>query len=234
MSRFILIAALIFAPVAVRAQAPAGPTLAGRVEGRTYISPTGAFQIAIPVLPELGGSITDTANVVTFQDEFSTHVTIGVFPQDATQRWELSTRGMKDYLVYFFSNFVLTDFKQAFAGAQIESAKFVPNQHGGALLTSILLPGGSMFANKVPQFDAESGAVVAKRGNLLFVNNSNIFVISTELAERVIAGRTYKKTTAEEDELLRLRLNDIVDRIQFASPATSAAASAGPAAAAKQ
>ncbi len=183
-----------------------------------YVSPTGAFRVTIPVLPELGGSVTDTPNVVTFQDEFNTHVSIAAFPQDATQRWELSTRGLKDYLIYFFSNFVLNDFKQAFEGTTIESAKFSPGQLDGALITNILLPGGSMFADKIPQFDSDGHVPVAKRGNLLFVKNGHIFVISTELAERVIEGRSYKKTTAEEDDILRQRLNDIVDKIQFARP----------------
>src|SRR5476651_1671619 len=188
--------ALVAAVCSASAQEPGPAALAGRVEGRTYISPTGAFKVTIPVLPELGGSITDTPNVVTFQDEFNTHVSIAAFPQDATQRWELSTRGLKDYLVYFFSNFVLADFKQAFEGAQIESAKFSPGQLDGALITNILLPGGSMFADKIPQF--EDGHVpVAKRGNLLFVKNGFIFVVSTELAERVVEGRAYKKTVAE-------------------------------------
>src|SRR3954464_9840271 len=172
--------------------------LVGKVEGRTYVSPTGQFKVTIPVLPELGGSITDTPNVVTFQDEFNTHVSIAAFPQDATQRWELSTRGLKDYLIYFFSNFVIPDFKQAFEGTQIESAKFSPGQLDGALITNILLPGGSMFADKIPQF-ADNRLPVAKRGNLLFVKNPHIFVGSTELAERVIEGKTYNKTTAQED-----------------------------------
>jgi hypothetical protein len=230
MSRALLLLALASLPLVTRAQDAAGPALVGRVEGRNYISPTGVFRVTIPVLPELGGTITDTPNVVTFQDEFSTHVSIAAFPQDATQRWEMSTRGLKDYLVYFFSNFVLADFKQAFEGTQIESAKFSPGQLDGALITNILLPGGSMFADKIPQFD-ESRIPVAKRGNLLFVKNGFIFVVSTELAERVVEGRTYKKTVAEEDDLLRQRLNDIVDKIQFAKPptATPAAASAPPA-----
>ena len=223
MSRVLLLLALASLPVVTRAQDAPGPALVGRVEGRTYISPTGVFRVSIPVLPELGGTITDTPNVVTFQDEFSTHVSIAAFPQDATQRWEMSTRGLKDYLVYFFSNFVLADFKQAFEGTQIESAKFSPGLLDGALITNILLPGGSMFADKIPQFD-DNRIPVAKRGNLLFVKNGYIFVISTELAERVIEGRTYNKTTAEEDELLRHRLNDIVDRIQFAKPPAAAPA----------
>lgn len=222
-----LLPLFLAAPLLVIAQDAGPAALAGRVDGRTYVSPTGVFSVTIPVLPELGGSITDTPNVVTFQDEFNTHVSIAAFPQDATQRWELSTRGLKDYLIYFFSNFVLADFKQAFEGAQIESAKFSPSQLDGALITNILLPGGSMFASKILQYD-DGRIPIAKRGNLLFVKNGHIFVVSTELAERVIEGKAYKKTTAEEDDILRQRLNDIVDKIQFAKPPAATPAKASP------
>ena len=214
MFRFTL--ALVTATAAALvAQAQQG--LQGKIEGKSYVSPTGQFKVVIPVLPELGGDITDTPNVVTFQDDFNVHVSIAAFQQDATQRWELSTRGMKDYLIYFFSNFVLSDFKQTFEGVQIESAKFVPGLMEGSLLTYLLIPGGTMFADRVPSLSGER-LPVAKRGNLLFVRDSHIFVISTELAERVIEGRSYKKTTAEEDELLRNRLTDIVNKIAFAKP----------------
>jgi hypothetical protein len=191
--------------------------LEGKIEGKSYVSPTGVFKVVIPVLPELGGDITDTPNVVTFQDDFNVHVSIAAFPQDATQRWELSTRGLKDYLIYFFSNFVLSDFKQNFEGAQIESAKYIPSLLDGSLLTYLLIPGGTMFADRVPRLSADR-IPVAKRGNLLFVRNGHIVVISIELAERVIEGRSYSKTTAEEDEILRNRLNDIVSKITFAKP----------------
>jgi hypothetical protein len=202
------------------AAAPAPPPLQGKIEGRTYVSPTGVFKVTIPVLPELGGDITDTPNVVTFEDDFNVHISIAAFPQDATQRWELSTRGMKDYLIYFFRDFVLSDFRQSFDGVQIESAKFgpVPGIPDGALITYILIPGGTMFADKVPQLGAGEKVPVAKRGNLVFVKNAHIFVISIELAERVIEGKAYKKTTAEEDDILRQRLNDVVGKMQFAKP----------------
>jgi hypothetical protein len=194
--------------------------LEGKVDGKVYESPTGLFKVVIPVLPELGGEITDTPNVVTFQDDFTVHVSIASFPQDATQRWELSTRGLKDYLIYFFSNFVLSDFRQTFEGVQIESAKFLPGMLDGSLLTYLLVPGGTMFAQRVPQLGT-TRVPVAKRGNLLFVRNGHIFVISIELAERVIEGRSYAKTTAEEDEILRTRLTDIVNKITFAKPPTT-------------
>ncbi len=231
MLRFPLLRLCAFAALAtpltvVAAPAPqeTSPALQGKVEGRTYVSATGQFKVTIPVLPELGGDITDTPNVVTFQDDFNVHVSIAAFPQDATQRWELSTRGLKDYLIYFFSNYVLADFKQSFEGVQIESAKFLPGALEGSLLTYILVPGGTMFADRVPQLATSDRVPVAKRGNMLFVKNGHIFVISMELAERVIEGRAYSKTTAEEDELLRNRLNDIVGKITFAKSTAPAPA----------
>jgi hypothetical protein len=213
MRRFTL--AFIFAIAAALAAQAQG--LEGKVEGKTYVSPTGIFKVVVPVLPELGGDITDTPNVVTFQDDFNVHVSIAAFPQDATQRWEMSTRGLKDYLIYFFSNFVLSDFKQTFQGVQIESAKFMPSMLDGALLTYLLVPGGTMFRDRLPQLSSDR-VPVAKRGNLLFVRNGHIFVISIELAERVLEGRSYNKTTAEEDEILRNRLIDVVNKISFAKP----------------
>jgi hypothetical protein len=216
---FRLTIALICASLMVPARAQ-DADLEGKIEGKHYVSPTGIFKVAIPVLPELGGEITDTPNVVTFQDDFNVHVSIAAFPQDATQRWEMSTRGMKDYLVYFFSNFVLSDFKESFEGVKLESAKFIPAMFEGALLTYLLIPGGTMFEDRVPQLGTSMRILIAKRGNLLFVRNGHIIVISTELAERVIEGTAYKKTIDEEDELLRQRLLDIVAKIQFARPPT--------------
>lgn len=215
MFRFTL--AVLFATLAsiVHAQG-----LEGKIEGRNYVSPTGIFKVAIPVLPELGGEITDTPNVVTFQDDFNVHVSIAAFPQDATQRWENSTRGTKDYLVYFFSNVVLRDFKQTFQGVTMESAKFLPSFLDGSLLTYFLVPGGTMFRERVPLLSPDQ-LPPAKRGNLLFVRNTHVFVVSIELAERVIEGRLYTKTTAEEDEILRNRLYDIVSKMTFAKPPTA-------------
>ena len=214
---------LAFALITATAALGQAQSIEGKIEGKTYVSPTGTFKVAIPVLPELGGDITDTPNVVTFQDDFNVHVSIAAFPQDATQRWELTTRGPKDYLIYFFSNFVLSDFKQSFEGVQIESAKFLPGTFEGALLTYILVPGGTMFGERLPQFGSDQ-IPVAKRGNLLFVRNGHIFVISIELAERVIEGRSYGKTPAEEDEILRTRLMDMLGKISFAKPPATEAA----------
>jgi hypothetical protein len=216
MSRLLISLAFLTCALVLRAEEAA--PLQGTVQGRTYISPTGQFKVAIPVLPELGGEITDTPNVVTFQDDYNLHVSIATFQQDATQRWELSTRGPKDYLGYFFMNFVLPDFKRSFQGVQIESATFNAKEMDGSLVAYILIPGGSMFMDRVPQLSANDPVPVAKRGNIVFVKNGYIYVISTELAERVTQGTAYKKTKAEEDQILRQRLDDIIGKIQFIQP----------------
>lgn len=221
MLRFIPVALLLAAgPLWAQTETPLSPGLAGHVEGRTYVAPGGTFRVPIPVLPELGGSITDTPNVVTFQDQFNVHISIAAFPMDATQRWELSTRGLKDYLTYFFDTFIMADFRQMFPNAQIESSTFSPDVMNGAYTTFTLLPGGSMFGDKHAILGTDESPPVAKRGNLVFVRNGVIYIISTELAERVIERSTYKKTVAEEDEILRQRLADTLKKIEFTRPAT--------------
>jgi hypothetical protein len=200
--------------------------LAGQVVGDTYLSPTGLFRITVPVRPELGGNITDTPNVVTFADAFTTHITIAVFPLDATQRWELSTTTKKDYLVKFFSGILLTDFRQKFPGSAVESATYLPTVQDGALLVYALLPGGSMFNQRVVLFGVTDKLPTAKRGNLLFIKGDNLFILSSEIAERATERSLYTKTTAQEDEILRQRLLDVLTSLRFTGPA-AAASSAG-------
>lgn len=214
--------ALLAVPVFAQPSTPAvtigQPALQGRLEGSYYISPGEVYRVEIPVLPKLGGQVNDTDNVVTFQDDFTVHVSIACFPQDATQRWELSTRGLKDYLVYYFSNYVLPDFQQMFPGASVESATFAPGVMNGALIIYTLLPGGSMFMEKAAIITNREKPPVAKRGNLVFVHREHIYVISSEIAERVTEGSKYHKTAAQEDEILRLRLVELADKMGFRVP----------------
>ncbi len=195
------------------------PRLSGSVDGNIYTSPTGAFRMEIPVLPALGGVVRDTENVVTFRDGYGLQISVGAFVHDATQRWELSTRGIKDYLVYFFGSYVLPDFRKFCPGTSIESAGFSADFEDGALFAFILLPGGSMFDNKPLFGDAPATPPVAKRGNVVFVKNGFTFVISSELSERITEGSQYKNTPAEEDQILRNRLVDVVKKMQFVKPA---------------
>ena len=210
---------LVTCAPALRAQ----PLLHGKLEGNRYTSPTGEFSITVPVLPELGGTINDTANVVTFQDQFSLHASIACFAMDATQRWENETRGRRDYLIWFFTNFVQSDFSARFPGAEIESAKYFNSFLGGSLLVFNLLPGGSMFEHRIARTAGEPPPV-AKRGNLLFVHDDYVYVVSTELAEKVVERSTYNTPVAEQDEILRKRLMDLVARITFAKEETEAPA----------
>ncbi|OHE89228.1 MAG: hypothetical protein A3G75_00230 [Verrucomicrobia bacterium RIFCSPLOWO2_12_FULL_64_8] len=196
-------------------QPPSG--LNGRIEGDTYVSPTGVFKMKIPVLPELGGEVTDTPNVATFYDDINLHISVGAFALARDQKWEFETRGIKDYLTYFFGNFIMPDFKTRFPGAEVETASFLPKFQEGALHLCVLLPGGSSFM-RMAGLRSDEAPVVAKRGFICFVKNSHFFVISTELAERVLERSTYKNTPEQEEVILRHRLQDLIGKITFLNP----------------
>ena len=192
--------------------------LTGRMEGDVYVSPTGEFKIPAPVLTELGGTITDTDNVVTFSDSYNTHLSIACFELDASQKWELDTRGLRDYLLYFFTNFVLADFQTRFPKSSIESARFMPDLLNGTMVTFALLPGGSSFESRNRLVDEPPATpVVAKRGTLLFMRNQHIYVVSSELAERATQRSTYNRTVEQENQLLTERLTTLAGRFIFNS-----------------
>lgn len=211
---------LLLAAAALGSPAPAQVAeLAGKLEGDIYVSATGEFSLPLPVLRELGGTITDTPNVVTFTDSYNTHLSIACFPQDALQRWELETRGHRDYLLYFFTDFVLADFARRFPGSAIESARFLPEFLEGALITYALLPGGSYFEAKSNLLGpATAPPVTAKRGTLLFVRHSHVYVLSTELAERATRRSTYEATPEKENDQLTVRLLELTNRLVFTVP----------------
>lgn len=215
-------AIVLLLPLLAAAQAP---TLRGRWDGSVYHSAQGGFSVKSPVLPELGGRVADTANVVTFDDPFNVHVGIASFPLDLTQKWELETRGVRDYLAFFFSNFVLPDFLARHPETSVETMRWLPDLQGGALATFALMPGGSFFQDRNAIVE---GAPVptppAKRGTLLFVRHGRVFVITTELAERVTQARTFRKTPQEENDLLQQRLAEIVAGMTFHDAARGAAA----------
>jgi hypothetical protein len=207
---------LILGMAALAGRAQDAPTLAGKLDGDSYVSPTGAFRVKIPVSEDLGGIISDTANVVTFSDHLTTHISIAAWPMDTTQRWELSTRGTRDYLAYFFNTYVLPDFKQTFPATHVENeALFMPTAVDGALIAYVLIPGGSMFSGQSFIIDPTFKPREAKRANLLFVKNGLIYVVSSELAERITEGSAYTMTREDENSTLRERLLDIVHGMQF-------------------
>lgn len=196
---------------------PAGAaTMAGRMEGERYFSATGEFSIPVPVLAELGGTIEDSETVVTFHDNFNTHVSIACIELDSTQRWEFETRGLRDYLLYFFNDLVLANFEARYPGSKIESARYLPELLNGSLITFATLPGGSSFedSSQVLQF-SNLPPVIAKRGTLLFVRRRHVFVVTIELAERATQRSTYHLTPDQENEQLSARLTTLVGRMTF-------------------
>ncbi len=204
---------------------PIPSRLYGSIEGDLfhgegyYTSPTRLFKLKIPILPQLGGTISDTLNVVTFGDDLNVHINIGAFPLSMELKSDLEAKGAKDFLIYFFTTLVMPDYVTSFPGAKMEqNAVFLGKYQDGAMLIYSLLPGGSSFEHRV-RIATFLGPAVAKRGDLLFIKYGHVFIISTELPERVLEHSSFKKTAEEEDAILRQRLMDIVNKMQFFEPA---------------
>lgn len=218
MRRLVLLSLLAFvAPLAALAQEGRMP-LFGKVKNKVYTAPSGAYRITSPVLSELGGTISDSEYVVVFQDQFTIHITIACFKQDATQRWEYSTRGPKEYFRYFFASYVFPDLQQSYPEITVTDESFDPKYLDGAWFINTQLPGGTMFMHRLAEPAPGAPPPVAKRGNLLFVKYGHVYVVSTELAERLTEGHTYKLNLEQENQLIRERLEGIVNLMDFVRP----------------
>lgn len=192
-------------------------TLLGKIEEGRYHSPTGAFDVAIPSLDGESGVVIDNPEIVVFKDDVRTLVTIAAFKMPPLQKWELETTSSRDYLIKFFRDYVLADYIEAFPGTTVQSARLVADLESGALIVHTLHPGGSAFApDPITSNHPDTPVAVAKRGNLLFCCNGYVFVIATELAERVTQMSTYVPDDAAEDRILRDRLIDIHTRMKIA------------------
>jgi hypothetical protein len=199
-----------------------GPPLIGSITGNNYVAPSGSYRVRIPIHVELGGQINDTENNVTFQDAFGDNSSIGAFPLNADFRIEMAKREHKDFLIWFFQNVIQADFQRNIPGTTAEpNARYNASTQGGALVTQLLIPDGSMYMERVFIFPPKN-PVVARRGNLVFMRDNIIYVLSTELAERVFEHSTWKKTVAEEEEILRQRLYDLLSNMVFMKPNTNA------------
>ena len=215
--RVIMITAMVCGAIGLN-QLDAQPTpLLGEVSDNQYHAPTGEYAINLPVQPDLGGTITDTREVVTFQDGISLHASIACFSLNSAQKREEQTRGRRDYLIWFFRNQVQTQFQKRFEQATTESARFIPEMLDGSLMAFSLLPGGSMFGERIPA-PHDGSLPTAKRGNLLFLHHDHLYVVSLELAKLLLDESIGQLTDEEQNEILRQRLVDLIARITFKVP----------------
>ena len=78
-----------------------------------------------------------------------------------------------------------------------------------------------MFNQRIVLFGASDNLPTAKRGNLLFIKGDNIFILSSEIAERATERSLYTKTTAQENDILQDRLLDVLRKMRFTSAAVA-------------
>ncbi|HUG11903.1 MAG TPA: hypothetical protein VMM36_12860 [Opitutaceae bacterium] len=192
-------------------------SLRGRIENGRYYAPTDAFDIAIPMLVGDRPLVLDNPNIVVFRDDVRTMLTIAAIRMEAIDKWDLETTSPREFLIKFFRESVLADYRESFPGTTVESARLLNNLEGGALLVATLHPNGSAFeTDPIVRNDPATPPPVAKRGNLIFARGDFVYVISTELADRVTESSTYTTDIETEDRILNDRLVEVHSKIHFA------------------
>jgi hypothetical protein len=182
------------------------------------------FSIPVPVLQELGGKIVDTDLYATFEDDYTTHITVGVVQMDATLRWELGTMEKKDFLVRAFGSLVLPQLKAACPMTRDDSVRLLPKFKDGALLVCTLHPGITHFSSRIALFGgADDNAPTARRGTLMFTQGDYMVIISSELGERATERSAYTRTDAQEQELLKERLVNLAKGLKLNVPVSQPA-----------
>jgi hypothetical protein len=206
------------APAVAKAPAESAPAparkLFGRVEGERYHAPGDVYSVAVPVFHGTDAVIMDTPEIVVFKDKVSTLLTIAAFKMPDIAKLQFEGMEPREYLIAFFRDNILRDYRHEFPESTIESARFLPDIFAGAMVSFTLMPGGSAFAPPGPANPAAKPPV-AKRGHLVFVRNGTIYVVAIELAERVTQPATYKLTTQEEDRLLFDRLVTVLGALRY-------------------
>ena len=129
-------------------------------------------------------------------------------------RARLDTGTKKDFLSWFYAQQIQAEYQRSYPGAKTEAARFIPGLQDGTLFATILLPQGSAFRDLLFLNENEQEPA-AKRGSLIFVKNDRIFMITTELSDRILKRDTFKKTSEEEDTILRQRLTELLGRMTF-------------------
>lgn len=195
--------------------------LLGRLEDNRYVSPQGSYSITLPIQLELQGTVTDTPEVVTFQDDFRIHASIACFKMESPHDREIETRGRRDFLIWFFRQQVQTQFQRRFPGAKIAEARYMPEVLDGALMVFNLLPNGTMFTKPIGFAHSTEQPLTAKRGSLLFLKGRHLYVISVELAELLRAESSTSESTENDHVRLRKELLDLVGRIKFSAAASA-------------
>ncbi len=191
--------------------------LYGSIADNRYEAPSGEYSLKLPAQIGLAGEVVDTPEVVTLQDHVRLHASVACFGLDIGLKRRDETLGRRDFLVGFFREHVQPQFSQRFAGAKIESARFTPELLHGALFVFNLLPGGSMFGERVVTLP-DGSPPVAKRGNLLFLHNNHIYVLSIELAEKVLDPAGFELDEEAQNRVLQERLLELVGRMDFRQP----------------
>ena len=150
------------------------------VKDGTYYSPTGKFQVPVPVSSSMGGKTNEGAGSVSFTDDLCSLYRIDYRVLNEDEKQLLNKMGREEYLASFIENDYLDTFlRKKLPGIKIDFKEYLGAADNGTLYAQIDAPKGSICTvsrNGGPHMRED-----AKRGTLVVLTDDRIYVVTTGL-----------------------------------------------------
>lgn len=170
--------------------------LAGKIKADIYIAPKELFRVPVPVLADLGGTVTDGLGFVHFTDDIGHLFRIEYMELPPDQVTGALAIGEQDFFNRFLRLFYLPNTVwQVMPESKILAQAFAKEPDGPMQLTWMFLPHGSITMNsragKPPERD-DSYREIA-----LFMRKNMVYIVSLAPSDPQV-GIFDKKTPPEE------------------------------------
>jgi hypothetical protein len=201
--KLIILVLLITANVVFTSEQKSIAATIGAINGKYYFSYPKAFKVLVPVEKDFGGIIKDSETSVIFTDDFCRLFRIEftlLSPQEFTQVFVVLDKiGKNKFLKEFLETGYMVDvILKSMPDASIDYQEYMEQPFNGAYYAEVNLPKGSICESSVN--GSPYGRKDAKRGILLFIQGSNIFVVSTQLG---VVQRADNKEQERARQLLK-------------------------------
>jgi hypothetical protein len=180
-------------------------------EGNIYKSPSGNFEVFIPVESEEGGRIHTTDGLVTFSDDVGSLFRIDYYLIPEEQIQERNDLGTEKYLQsVLVDKYIPKVIVANLAKAKIEYTEFLEDTMDGAYFVLIDMPQGASLSKQ--ENNGTASKLDAYRGSIAFVCSDFLYIVSSQ---RCFANGESPNLMEDEAESLKQKVLAFVDTIEF-------------------
>lgn len=176
-----------------------------------YESPSGNFNVSIPVDAKQGGRVQSQEGVVGFTDDYGTLLRIDYYPLTSEEEEEIDSMGQEKYLgLILTERYVPQAISANVPDAKVEAHEYLEDIINGAYFVIVDLPKGSTISKQ--ENNGNATRMDAYRGLLSFLNGEYLYIVSSQ---RSFFEDESRGSLKEETEKIKQKILAFVERIEF-------------------